>query len=507
MAWLPRLVVLKSLTKHKFLGLAEDVPNAPVGWMSCNVEHAVSPRAKFEVEIAKTGNGLVHIRCCYNNKFWVTNRTGRDDTVWIVASADKPEEDQSKSSCTLFKLYAAGRTQVRFFHVQIKRVTVLSNRTPAFENAFNLEASGGHVFEFVDWETLVILPQRVAFKSFEDGSYLCSRWIEKHPYQRFESNKDVADPLVAKELFVTADGSLRIKDGHYSKFWRRSPNWIWADAEDEDKSDDTLFWPIRIQDNVIALRNLGNNNFCGGLTTEYKTNCLNAAYPNISKQSKLVVEELVLSRNIYNINYRLSDSRIYHENLIEMDTALAANDSPNRDSTISLRFAVNDSRTRSWNNSVSLTLGVKTSLEVSTVPLILDGKITLSAETSTTTTSQWGQSTTVEHNREANYAVVVPPLSKVKVSLIASRATCDVPFSYTQRDVLTDGRSVTKTMDDGIFTGINAFKFDYQNQASFGGQALPVSSPWRLPRAVYFWQFWVCVVLVLSVLLRLLHFV
>ncbi|XP_050387262.1 uncharacterized protein LOC126803508 [Argentina anserina] len=221
------------------------------------------------------------------------------------------------------------------------------------------------------------------------------------------------------------------------------------------------------------------------VTTEYKTNCLNAAYRSISKESKLVVEELVLSRTIYNINYRLSDSRIYHEKVIEMDTALAVNDSPNRDTTISLNFVVNDSRTRSWNNSVSLTSDVKTTLEVGTVPRILDGKIELSAERSTTTANQWGQTTTIEHTRAANYAVVVPPVSKMKVSLIASRATCDVPFSYTQRDILTDGRTVTKTMDDGLFTGINAFKFDYQNQACYGGQALSVSSPWWLPHAVF----------------------
>ncbi|KAL6124676.1 hypothetical protein ACLB2K_077188 [Fragaria x ananassa] len=275
----------------------------------------------------------------------------------------------------------------------------------------------------------------------------------------------VGDPLEAKELFVTAaNGSLRIKDGHYAKFWRRIPNWIWADASTENMSDDTLFWPVRIQDNVIALRNLGNNNFCGGLTTEYKTNCLNAAYRNICKESKLVVEELVLSMNIYNINFRLSDSRIYNEQVIEMDTAVAVNNSPNRDSTINLSFAEKDSRTRSWNSSVSLKLGVNETLQVNSIPLIIDGKIELYVES--TTAYQWGQTTTVEQTREANYAVVVPPLSKMKVSLIASRASCDVPFSYTQRDILTDGRTVTKTMDDGLFTGINAYKFDYQNQAS-----------------------------------------
>ena len=55
------------------------------------------------------------------------------------------------------------------------------------------------------------------------------------------------------------------------------------------------------------------NNFWKRLTTEGKTSCLNAAVSTISKEAPLEVGELVLSRNIYNVNFRLVDARIYDQ--------------------------------------------------------------------------------------------------------------------------------------------------------------------------------------------------
>ncbi|RVW19125.1 hypothetical protein CK203_095135 [Vitis vinifera] len=56
------------------------------------------------------------------------------------------------------------------------------------------------------------------------------------------------------------------------------------------------------------------------LTTEGKTNCLNAAVSTISKELCLEVGELVLSRNTYNVNFCLMDARIYNQRVIVMTT-------------------------------------------------------------------------------------------------------------------------------------------------------------------------------------------
>ncbi|KAJ9697185.1 hypothetical protein PVL29_009108 [Vitis rotundifolia] len=88
-----------------------------------------------------------------------------------------------------------------------------------------------------------------------------ARTIEGHPYLEFASS-DNGDPTVGNEVFTTHDGSVRIKSDYFGRFWRRSPNWIWADSDDSTTNNsDTLFWPVTADKNVVALRNFGNEQF------------------------------------------------------------------------------------------------------------------------------------------------------------------------------------------------------------------------------------------------------
>ena len=58
----------------------------------------------------------------------------------------------------------------------------------------------------------------------------------------------------------------------------------------------------------------------------------------------------------------------------------------------------------------------------------------------------------------------VPAMTKVTVTMTATQASCDVPFSYTQRDILTNGKYVIYNLDDGVYKGVNAFNFKYQTK-------------------------------------------
>ncbi|KAA8544868.1 hypothetical protein F0562_019737 [Nyssa sinensis] len=256
----------------------------------------------------------------------------------------------------------------------------------------------------------------------------------------FASN-DIGDPTVGNEVFTTRDGSLRIKSNHFGKFWRCSPNWIWADSDDTSSNNsDTLFWLIKVDNRVVALRNLGNNNFCKRLSTEGKTDCLNATISTISREARLEVEELVLSRTIYNVNYHLMDASIYSQSVLTMANGTATN------------------RTQ---EPSTYELGIKTSIQTG-VPLIAEGKIEIEAEF--TGEYQWGQTNESSTGVETVYTVTVPPMTMVKVSLLATKGSCDVPFSYSQRDTLISGQKITSTMDNGVYTGINCFNFKYETQ-------------------------------------------
>ncbi|KAF5942643.1 hypothetical protein HYC85_020285 [Camellia sinensis] len=324
---LPRFVVLKSKYNNKYLRYINEEVQQVHGFVQFSGEEVVSPYVKFQVEWAKSGrkNGhLVHIRCCYSNKYlvikWSPNNQG-----WIVAGADEPNEDQSIWSCTLFEpIYVQGTDGVRFRHVQLGRYVCLWRDPPPwyaclFSKSANIDKDGCDVYTIINWESLLILPKHVAFKG-DNGKYLSAHMIERHPYLQFASS-DIGDERVGNEVFTTSSGSIRIKSDFFGKFWRRSPNWIWPDSDDTttaSNNSDTLFWPVKVDDNIIALRNLGSNNFCKRLTTEGKTSCLNAAVRTITKEARLQLDETVLSRKIYNVDFRLMDARIYNKSFLTM---------------------------------------------------------------------------------------------------------------------------------------------------------------------------------------------
>ncbi|KAI8553384.1 hypothetical protein RHMOL_Rhmol05G0011600 [Rhododendron molle] len=398
--------------------------------------------------------------------------------------ADEPNEDQSQWSCTLFEPIRRqlrgdllrniqmddeeeeGNTNtiVIFRHVQLNDYLVYPEgsggqiRARLIAQLKSLSNSCA-VFHIIDWESLLMLPKHIALKG-DNGRYLNARWIEGHQYLQFASC-DNRNPAVANQVFVNNDGSVRIKNDHFGKFWRRSPNWIWADSDDTTTANlDTLFYPIKVGDNVVALRNLGNNKFCKRLTTEGKTDCLNAGVDTISKEARLVVEELVVSREIYNVNFHLLDARIYNQSIVTMVTKTATNDTQ-ESNTATLKFLRNETKSSTWTGSVSFKLGVKTEIQTG-IPFIVEGKVEVSAEF--TGSYQWGETVTTENQVETEYTFSMPPMSKVTVSLLATQGSCDVPYSYTQRDTLMNGEQVIHNFDDGVYTGINSFNFFYQTK-------------------------------------------
>jgi hypothetical protein len=49
----------------------------------------------------------------------------------------------------------------------------------------------------------------------------------------------------------------------------------------------------------------------------------------------------------------------------------------------------------------------------------------------------------------------------LKLRVLATQGTCNVPFSYYQEDVLTTGEKVVTKFDDGIYRGVNSYDFSF----------------------------------------------
>ncbi|XP_039001969.1 uncharacterized protein LOC120128350 [Hibiscus syriacus] len=120
----PKLISLGFSPKGVYLSYVRDGGNID-GHLNFFETYAKSPYAKFEMEFRSFDDLLFHIRSVQNNKYWERSKnlsiTGNpSEQYWITATSDNMEEDQSKESCTLFKLIPidpAAKT-VRIGHVQ-----------------------------------------------------------------------------------------------------------------------------------------------------------------------------------------------------------------------------------------------------------------------------------------------------------------------------------------------------------------------------------------------------
>lgn len=433
------------------------------GHIHATGENVVSPYAKFEVVQANIGRGLVHIRSSYNNKFWV--RWNQHSNL-IVAGANEPEEDQSQWACTLFEpLSVTGNTnQVRLRHVQLGSYVQVQSDL-ALSAVLNSVDVASQTYTVVDWASLLVLPKHIAFKG-DNGNYLSVQMLNfDNPYLQFIP---IAKGDTRMWFVASADGHARsqIMSFHNKNLWQtgRWEFWILAnvDAANSTPHDPaTWFLPVRVADNVIALRSLFNNNFCTRFNRADATNrpdTLNANSLTIIPEAHLELEELVLERSIYDVNFRLMDARIYSESILTMATGEAAN-ATREPNVVELRFSFVESTSSTWNTTLSATVGVTTTFK-SGVPFIAQGEITVSTEF--TGAYEWGTTRTEERTVETTYTIVVPPMSAVSVRMLASRGSCDVPFSYYQSDKLYDGTFETFYKLDGIYTGVNSYDFRYE---------------------------------------------
>ena len=104
----------------------------------------------------------------------------------------------------------------------------------------------------------------------------------------------------------------------------RSPNWIWADSTDySNGNNDTLFWPVKVNDNTIALRNV--------VVLQPRERQIFVlmlhAVATITREARLQVEELVFDRYLLDVIYRLDDARIFDERPIVAGRGSAENES------------------------------------------------------------------------------------------------------------------------------------------------------------------------------------
>ncbi|KAI3855616.1 hypothetical protein MKW98_020586 [Papaver atlanticum] len=460
---LPKFIIIQSNFNHRYLHFEKDNPTVADA-LRFDGDYSYGLETRFEVVRATTGKGLVHIRSLNNNKFLV-NSEGHNS--WITATAVKPEEDQSSQCCTLFRpvyLDSNSNKIVRLLHVHTSYYVAFFLGPNHGNGCLNLISNSQltdqrDLLTILDWQSIVVLPNLIRIKG-DNGKHL--RVDGGRRFMHY--NNHVANsPDFEFEVFPSRNGGICLKSIESGKYWRLDDNswWVFANGcSPTDHHVNTVFIPTRLDDQTVALRSLARNEYCKRVSTGANSNSLAVHMAYVDECSPMVIEEPVLSRTIDNVIYCLTDAKIYDEHVVALANEEVRNKKQQHPDTVKLNLRHTETYTREWSASVSFGLSVKTSLSVG-LPTVGELKVETTYEFKTS--YQWGGRNEDKLEMGSEYTVTVPPMSSVKVSLMATRASCDIPFSYTQRDVLTNGSIKVYHKNDGLFKGRNAYNYRYES--------------------------------------------
>jgi hypothetical protein len=213
-------------------------------------------------------------------------------------------------------------------------------------------------------------------------------------------------------------------------------------------------------DDFFVLRSLGNKQFC---TASKKGNrdCLHAGSSNITDDAKLALEEPILSREIYNIQYHKNDhARVYDTKDMNMATATAINESSEKNtikSSMSISTTKLDRHESTTTHKGSVSVKASAGFSIGKVGANIEVQVGYEGSKAQT----WGDSTETAKKQDIEYEVTVPAKKKVTLTVTATQVKCDVPFSYTQRDKMPNGEIKIYNYDDGLYTGMDCFDLRY----------------------------------------------
>ncbi|KAG6425882.1 hypothetical protein SASPL_110090 [Salvia splendens] len=447
-ATLPRLIVIKSKydigNRNAYYSAEKD------GSVLVGEEDVFSTLVKIEVERSTTNTKYVHLRFSYFNRYWQRKESGVD----IVGASDQPEEDLTKPTCTLFEAVKVDDSGVFYLrHVQSGGRVLLDPSTMALYADGNAGDDTRSYLTFVDWNTVVKLPPRVAFKG-SNGLYIKDR----NGSLEF-SSEDPNDESSSYVVELMPDGHVQIQqpagEGNYWSVSHTVNSWV---NIIDPFSQQIKFWPVKMDEDTIALRSADTNNFCRRLTAEGLTDGVSASATSLTNEAIMTVQESVVGRKIYNVVYQMEYARIFDEAPYLAGSASLDNGEA-EEANMSVSITYEDDKSYSFTRSLSLTAGVTASIEVG-LPFIETATIEVSYEINGT--FQWDNTTTDSKTVSATGTVPVPGKSSVTVDYVGTRGTCNIPFSYTQEDRSSlDGKPIYTDLVDGIYTGISYYNFKF----------------------------------------------
>uniref|UniRef100_A0ACD5ZF25 Uncharacterized protein n=1 Tax=Avena sativa TaxID=4498 RepID=A0ACD5ZF25_AVESA len=402
--------------------------------------------ARFFLEPSKEHQGLVHIRYCHNNAYWVLV-VDSDDERRYMSAANEPQEDLSNEFCTLFEpVPVEGKeNNIRLRIPQSGLHGGYASMLPVFDISkpylqFHLQPESS--FIVVGLSRKNELPRHIALKG-DNGCYL------RHLGRRMQfDTTDINNKDVDYTVHTNDDGTVCIMANTGGYWSRSSSDWICTVgklAHNMDQ-DPNMVFKVITSDRSIALANLGNHKFCNRLYDNDSSGYLSASADIKNKWAWFVLEEPIISREISDLVFYLDEARIYNK-IIDVDIDQHTNYTTS-EQTGTFSFTAKKEVVSTWDTVVSFKPAITerfTSL-IRKIPMVIGGEVTFYPK------PEGGPEEIVV---KQNYTV--PPGKTVTAKFVTMQACCDVPYSYKQTDTLTNGKEVITINTDGIYTGVYTY--------------------------------------------------
>ncbi|KAG6428933.1 hypothetical protein SASPL_106972 [Salvia splendens] len=419
-----------------------------------------STKARIEVEHAKTDSKYVNLRFSYTNRYM--HRTS--DGSWAMAAVStKPQEDLSDPFCTLFEPIKVDGDIFYLIHAQSGGRLVIDSASFLFFVEFDLTSTTRGYLSAVDFDSLVRLPVRgnLAFIG-DNGKYLKAfTWFNNY----FQLSSDIPnDTLSRHQVSEVADGHVRLTSIHWSVLWSLATSgWIFGNTTDLSNPN-TLFWPIKINANTIALR-AADGKFCQRRVTSNLANgSIGTEDTSLTKEAELQVEELVTKSLVNNVRYQSEYGRVFNETPHTGWSSTVVN-SQDVDVTFSLSFTYQDTKEYTFARSYTLETGVPTVFDAA-LPFVGPNGSIDEAAAKINAELQWNAVNSMTRTVTGKGSVTVPAKSSVVISYVGKRGSCNVPFKYTQVDSVYNAPIGSPPVDvesegiDGLYTATNLYGFE-----------------------------------------------
>ncbi|CAK9864909.1 unnamed protein product [Sphagnum jensenii] len=440
-----RYIAICNRSNSKYLTLLKD------GLLTFSASEKV--RLAVHEVVYKTGlpDDVVLLRCA-NGRFWRLSESDssiRADWEGIPAVSDTACHFTTvvvREGVIAFRSVRNGQYAKRYTGVYPDSYSAVIN---SLDQYCEVQVSAAN-------DNALTLPRYLTFKGDND-KFMANYSESGHYWQKF--HKSSADLSCIYEVAPLLDGSVSLKSIDVNRFFRLSPNWIWADSTSPTSNVECHFEPVKLSNTMLALKSMVNNQFVRR-HTDYWKDCLCAVGTSVNDASThLTMREAVNKRTLSNIRYLLDFAEISDIELIMVGEGALQNTTPNSADlqvTVILKQSVTESQ--SWSNSVTVSLEVMTEFTVG-VPFVasVSGEITVGS--SYTHTSEFGSTTENSLEFQTLFTVPqVPPGRTARVKVQCQKAKCRVPFTYTMKDTRIDGVDFpTEDRIDGICEAANVF--------------------------------------------------